>query len=521
MKTKNVIKKTLNEVAGISFEVRKWAQIIERYVTDYIASEREKLKSQKPIETPKVGYSLGDDDLNFGFDKKSQKTTEEDITTEYTHFESHGGDVYDSAFVYGSELFINSDILTDFPDIKRIVRDKLFEIELDGEGGFTVDVVGSSFPDDYLDGILEMVEDHMVMGEPFHTDNYDEVFAVVGNEEITYDYMSEDNRWSYGGSYSGYGKGGYYQPQPKIDKIEINGRDFPEAYENFKVDKWIITSSNRIEYDHWKSGYNENGEYIVYLNMPMYSVGGSALIHEVKHAYDDWNRMSRGGKPIRAGWEIKNIYTPDFEKLVLGGSKINYDLSGIIRYYYLGSKLETPAYLENEYDSYGSSGQYRDTAKKMMNFKASSFLDKDGNPKKGLQEGWTQLITQYDIPFFRKFKNVVDFLNYTEKHFNKRGRDILRRIDKMRYVHNKPMAKPQPTTYAKPTQTTKTSKPQTEWDKLNDEIDVLEAEWDKKYEIYLKNRDPKLRKELDDQEKIINQKIDKLNSMFSGGDLPF
>jgi hypothetical protein len=520
MKTRNVIKKSINEVAGISFEVRKWAQIIENYVKDYIAAERAKMPKQtytkpqtqepKKYNTPAVVPPKEEEVYDDGLD--------------FTHFESHSGDVYASAKVYGYDLYINSDVLNDFPNIKKVIQDKLFEIEFDGEeGGFFVDTVGSNFPDDYLDGIIEMIEDHMTMGEAFYTDNYEEVFAAVADEETFSNYSVfmedmerpalRDYESRYGGYYS-------YTPQPKIDKIEINGKDFPDAYEDFKVDKWVITPSNRIEYDHWKSGYDESGDYVVYLNMMLSSVGGSALIHEVKHAYDDWNRMSRGAQPIRAGWEIKNIYTPDFEKLVLGASsKLSPMLSPIIRYYYLGSKLETPAYLENEYDS-SQFGSYRDTAKKMMNFKASNFLDKDGNPARGLQDSWTYLINNYDIPFFRKFKQVVDFLNYTEKHFNKRGRDILRRIDKMSYVHNRPMTRYQPKTYVKPTQVTPQTPTQTSsvgsaYEKLDAEITKLEAEWDKKYGEYLKDKDPKKRKELDELDTIINELLYKLNNMSS------
>lgn len=514
MNTKKIIKKTLNEVAGISFEVRKWAQIIETYVKDYINSEREKLKSQQPkVEPKKVEPKSG----SYSWSYDNSDTPKDDYETEFTHFESHGGEEYDTALIYGQELYINADILDEFPNIESIIRSKLFEVTLDGNGDFTVDTIGSSFPDYYLTAILEIVQDHMTMGMAFHNNNYEEVFAVTDDDY--YHYMNEDNRGGYG-SYS-------YTPQPNINKIEINGKDFPEAYEDFKVDKWVITSSNRIEYDHWKSGYDESGEYVVYLNMPMYSVGGSALVHEVKHAYDDWNRMSKGAPPIRAGWEIQNIYTPDFEKLVLGGSMgISPMLHPIIRYYYLGSKLESPAYLENEYDSASVMGSYRDTAKKMMNFKASNFFDKKGNPAKGLQESWTDLITKYNIPFFRKFKNVVDFLNYTEKHFNKRGREIMKRIDKMRYVHNKPQPKytstvQKPTTQtAKPIQQTKSVYSSDEYKKLDLEIDKLEGEWDKKYAQYLKNNDPKLRKELDDLDTLINQKLNVLNNMFNG-DLPF
>lgn len=508
MNTKKTIKKTLNEVAGISFEVRKWAQIIETYVKDYINSEREKLKSQKPKVEPKSG--------SYSWSYDNNDTPEDDYETEFTYFESHGGEKYDTALIYGQELYINADILDEFPNIENIIRSKLFEVTLDGKGDFTVDTIGSSFPDYYLTAILEIVQDHMTMGMALHNDKYEEVFATYDGESSSnyYSYMNEDSSWSSFGGYS-------YTSQPKIDKIEINGKDFPEAYEDFKVDKWVITNSNRIEYDHWKSGYDESGEYVVYLNMPMSSIGGSALVHEIKHAYDDWNRMSKGAPPIRAGWEIQNIYTPDFEKLVLGGvGSLNPMFNPIIRYYYLGSKLESPAYLENEYDSVSVMGSYRDTAKKMMNFKASNFLDKKGNPAKGLQKSWTDLITKYNIPFFRKFKNVVDFLNYTEKHFNKRGREIMKRIDKMRYVHNKPQPKYEPKVYNTQTQKAKPIQISNDWEKLNSEVDDLEEEWDDKYELYLQSKDPKLRKELDDLDKAISDKIDKLNKM-NANNLPF
>ena len=544
MNTKKVISKKLNEVAGISFEVRKWANVIEKYVDDYVAKEKEKLKAQQPKEQPKTTKPQ-----SFSWSYNDDNPSEDDeFQTDYTHFETHDGQKHESAKVYGFNLYINPDVLDEYPNIKDVIQDKLFKVELDDEGEFSVDTVQSSFPDNYLYGILEIIKDHMVMGEAFYTDDYDEVFAVIGDDDdftTVYDYMdymNEDNRWSnYGSGYGGYGSyGGYsYTPQPKIDKIEINGKDFPDAYEDFKVDKWVITNSGRIEYDHWKSGYDEDGNYVVYLNMPMSSIGGSALVHEIKHAYDDWNRMSKGAPPIRAGWEIKNIYTPDFEKLVLGGGyKLSPMLNPIIRYYYLGSKLETPAYLENEYDNASIMGSYRETAKKMMNFKASNFLNKKGQPAKGLQESWTKLITEYDIPFFRKFKNVVDFLKYTEKHFNKRGRNIMRRIDKMRYVHNRPEPKYTPRVYTKPTETKPKEEPkkvepkdpnqlslfdqptESSEEKLNKEIDKLEKQWDELYEQYLKNRDPKIKETLSELDEVIEEKLAKLNSL-KKDNLPF
>jgi hypothetical protein len=495
MEKRVIIKKLLLEVAGISFEVRKWAQIIENYVSEYIKNEREKLKTQTP-QTPKTQT------------KPTQISykEEDEYTSLFTHFGSVDNNLYyNNATVQAEDLYINADVSDSFPGIKNIIKGSLIEVEFDNYGYFMIDFINSEVPEDYLDGIIEMIEDHMAMGKPFYTEGGEEVFAVNDSKVRSPNYMTENYRWD--NFYK------QYTPQPKIDKIEINGKGFPDAYEDFKVDKWVITNSTRIEYDHWKSGYDESGEYVVYLNMPMSSIGGSALVHEIKHAYDDWNRMSRGAPPIRDSWEIKNIYTPDFEKLVLGGSfKLHAMLQPIIRYYYLGSKLESPAYLENEYDSSYSS-QYRDAAQKLIKFKASNFLDKNGGPAKGLQESWDDLIKNYDIPFFRKFSNVVDFLNYTEKHFNKRGRNILKRIDKMRYIHNKPLPKKITTPYNPPV-TSRPSVHSKEYLKLELELDKLEDEYDVKYAAYKLNRDPDKMDELIVLDRIIGEKLRVLNSLY-------
>lgn len=437
---RSIVRKTLlNEVAGISFEVRKWAQIIEQEVKEKIKVEREKLKSQQPKWEPiKTSAPL------------PPVEREVDLSLGFTHFEyvDNEDNITDTAYIYFDELTISGDVLDYCPGIERSLSGVLLKVELLGNGDFIVSSArGSSrIPQEYIECVTEMVEDHAVMDQSFYDIQGRTLYASQTEDldDFDYDFYNRSER-SYSQSWGGYGG---WIPTPKIEKIVIEGKNYPEAYEDFKVDRWIITNSNRIEYDHWKSGYNDDGEYEVYLNMSMSSVGGSALVHEIKHAYDDWNRISKGYPPIRDSWEVKNIYTKDFEKLVLGGSfKLSPMLHPIIRYYYLGSKLEAPAYLENEYDYSSYAGSYRDTAKKLMNFKASNFLTKKGYPAKGLQESWTKLITDYDIPLFRKFPNVVDFLKYTEKYFNKRGRDILRRIDKMRYVHDRI---PKTPSYVKP-----------------------------------------------------------------------
>lgn len=457
---KKIIKNLLVEVAGISFEVRKWSQILENHVSEVYDKEKKKLEDERPkTKTPSWGSSYWGDDVKTDEPKKEPEV---DYGSDFTHFKyedlSQGTEgMTDTAYIYADELYITPDAMEDCPGINKGISGVLLKVDLDGDGGIDVEAAqGSTMDTSFEVCIKELVEDHMIMGNSFYDINYKILYAEREEESpdwgLSY-YSKKDKKW---GDYSGYGGyGGFYggySSYPTIEKIEINGEDYPDAYKDFEVDKWVITDSHRTEYDHWRSGYDDKGKYIVYLNMSIDSTfGGSALTHEIKHAYEDWNRMRHGGKPIRDTWEIKNIYTKDFEKLILGGSfGLHQMLGSIIKYYYLGSKLETPAYLENEYDNASFIGNYRDTAKKMMNFKVSNFVDKRGNPAKGLQHSWSELIKEYDIPLFRKFENVLDFLKYTEKYFNKRGRNILIRIDKMRYVHDKPAPEPVKSWYDKP-----------------------------------------------------------------------
>jgi hypothetical protein len=328
----------------------------------------------------------------------------------------------DEVFITGQELEPNVDIKSDHPDIMERIKDLIFIVTISVEGDLITDVHEGENLDEYtMAAIDEMAEDH-VLDDGYFYDYTGDMFIPV-NDSLTEN--SDFKQQSLDAT--------------ENDLIVIRGADFPEAFEGFSVDKWVVgpqTNDGRIEYEHRISGYNEDGEYVVYLNMPFNSVHGTLLVHEIKHAYDDWNRMSKGYKPLRDGWEIKNIYTEDFEKLVLGGRTKYPLLMNIVTMYYLGSKLETHAYLENVYDL-SHIVDYKDVAKKLMNFKVKNFTNKKGEPAKGLQDQWSNLLIDHNIPLFRKYPNVMDFLKYTEKYFNHRGNKIFKKIGKMMYIHDK------------------------------------------------------------------------------------
>ena len=225
-------------------------------------------------------------------------------------------------------------------------------------------------------------------------------------------------------------------PIPKPTQIIINGKDYPNLYDRFSVDKWVITDKSLTEYDHVNSGYKD-GEYTVLINCQMSNISMYVLIHEIKHAYQDWQRMSKNRPPIRDSKEIQQLYTKDFEKYILShrGSYTLNTLDSIISAYYMSSDAEITAYLEGAYDEIHNNqtqpaGNIYEFGKSMVKFKAS-----DVEPKvkpTDLQKKWKDIIDNYDIPLFRKFKNVFDFLKYTEKLFNKKGGYIVNKVDKLR-----------------------------------------------------------------------------------------
>ena len=126
MSVNRVIKKVLLEAAGISFEVRKWAKIIEKYVDDYVDSEKKKLKDSQPKQQPQTKSPYG------SWSHNDQDIDDSPTETGYTHFESEDGKIFtEKAMVYADELNINSDLLDDFPNIKNAVSIKEMYISYD------------------------------------------------------------------------------------------------------------------------------------------------------------------------------------------------------------------------------------------------------------------------------------------------------------------------------------------------------------------------------------------------------
>lgn len=215
-------------------------------------------------------------------------------------------------------------------------------------------------------------------------------------------------------------------------RIIIDGYQF-EIYDELPIDYFVIDFYDTMTgYDQTKSGYDKNGYYVVVLYIQPALVKGSrgyslksALNHELKHAYQDYMRVSKGYGNVDTTKESKEIYTEDFVKL-LNSRNLEGPIKDILRFYYYITNLERDAYLENVYDG---NNEYVDKVKQVLNTDFN-YYKKYPN----LESNWEQ-ISNLNIPIVNKQKDSNSFIDYSSKRLKRDAEKILKRINKMKYIH--------------------------------------------------------------------------------------
>jgi hypothetical protein len=225
------------------------------------------------------------------------------------------------------------------------------------------------------------------------------------------------------------------KPEEKT-RIIIDGYNYPEAFDKFPIDYVVIDYYDRITgYGQDYSGYDNDGNYIVHLYIQPKLVRGqggyslkSTLNHEMRHAWEDYNRRSKGLPSIDDTKESKELYTRDFIHL-MSDDKVVGPIKDILKYFYYLSKLETGPYMENVYDQ---NPAYESLVRDIATKDFESFKDRFD-----LELNWHLINTNYDIPFTKKFKSATDFIDYSAKELRKRANKVIKKINKVKYVHGK------------------------------------------------------------------------------------
>ena len=219
-------------------------------------------------------------------------------------------------------------------------------------------------------------------------------------------------------------------------RLIIDGYDHPEAFNGFPIDYVVIDFYDKLTgYGQEHSGYDKDGNYVVLLYVQpklLQGQGGyslkSALNHEMKHAWDDYNRLSKGLPSIDNTKETKELYNKDFI-LMLSDQNVRGPIKELLKYYYYLSKLETTAYLENVYDN---NPVYEKIVREIASKDFESFKDRFD-----LDVNWHLMNTAYDIPFLKKFKSPKEFIDYSSEELSSKAVKMIKKINKMKYIHGK------------------------------------------------------------------------------------
>ena len=224
-------------------------------------------------------------------------------------------------------------------------------------------------------------------------------------------------------------------PEEK-SRLIIDGYDYPEAFDGFPIDYVVIDFYDRLTgYGQEHSGYDKDGNYVVLLYIQPQLVRGqggyslqSALNHEMKHAWEDYNRLSKGLPSVEQTKESQEMYNRDYI-LMLSDQNVRGPIKEILKYYYYLSNLEKSAYLENVYDQ---NPAYERVVREIAGMNFEPFKERFD-----LDVNWHLMNTAYDIPFLKKFKSPIDFIDYSAEELRSKALKMIKKINKMKYIHQK------------------------------------------------------------------------------------
>lgn len=220
------------------------------------------------------------------------------------------------------------------------------------------------------------------------------------------------------------------------ERLIIDGYDYPKAFKSFPIDYIVIDFYDKLTgYGQEHSGYDKDGNYVVLLYIQPKVISGTGgfnlktvLNHEMKHAWDDYNRISKGLPSIDKTKENIELYNKDFI-LMLSDKNITGPIKEILKYYYYLSELEKTAYLENVYDG---NSKYEKIVRSILSKDFDEFKERFD-----LDVNWHLINTAYDIPFLKKFESPKEFIDKSSKDLKRKASETIKKINKMRYVHKK------------------------------------------------------------------------------------
>ena len=212
--------------------------------------------------------------------------------------------------------------------------------------------------------------------------------------------------------------------------ITINGSDYPKEFKSFPLDQINITirpDYPTASYDENKSGYDNNGKYHAYFVFGPNHVQLPAIHHELRHAYEDFMRMSQGKPGLSKSKEGINLFSGDFEVFILSGDTYG-PFNGIMQGLYYTSKIEKSGYSETAYDFSAIITYISDTIKK----NSLSYIQTKYRPE-DMEKWWNALKQKYRIPIFDKYKDYYSFIKWASDEIRYKGEKTLKKLRNISY----------------------------------------------------------------------------------------
>lgn len=225
----------------------------------------------------------------------------------------------------------------------------------------------------------------------------------------------------------------------------IIGKNYPKQYQQFPLDyiHFVVDENfgNGAGYDEKKSGYQNNGEYHVYFAFGPYA-DVSAINHELKHAFEDFMRISKNSTPLRSTKEANDLFGSGFEEFMMspGAKDYFFPITFLIEGLYYTSKIERSAFSDSVYDYPEKNGMYEMYIRKLVRFARPDNVLANISEPHAFNEKWIKFNETYPINAVKKFKNYEDFIRWACDEINYKGNKTLKKLGKIRYFsthHNK------------------------------------------------------------------------------------
>lgn len=215
----------------------------------------------------------------------------------------------------------------------------------------------------------------------------------------------------------------------------IKGKDYPKQYNVFPIDYIHFNVDERYGngagYDEKKSGYQGN-EYHVHFVFGPYA-SDSSVNHELRHSFEDFKRISKGRPAIQHGKEAINLFSGDFENLMMSQRSKEYlhPISTLVEGLYYTSKLERSAFAETVFDNPATTEIIKYISLLIQTANASLILHK--NAPEHLEKKWKEFRENFHIPITDKFNNYEDFIRWACDEINYKGNITLKKLRKVKY----------------------------------------------------------------------------------------